>query len=371
MAHARRVTLQDIAAAVGLSVNTVSRALTGKDQVSEETRAMIKAVADRLGYVPNTMARSLVLGQVMTIGVVITNPSNPFYARLISAIEQRGRVHGYSMLLMVSEENPDNERRAVESMMRWGVDGAIVVPVQAGDDHWRRLIDSGTRVVLVNRDLSDVDCDFAGIDYERSAYEASLHLLDTGVDSMYLFEEDLRISTVAARIDGFTRAVTERGLPADAVRVLRVPTRRHEASTLPWEAAESYDLARSVVAGLPDNCGILLGNDYFALGLYRALREAGRRIPDDVRIVGFGDDTFAGYLDPALSSVRLPSEQLGTAAVDQLLARLADRATRTPRVTAFYPTELVVRASSAGPAVVPAPAPAARRTRARTRQGSS
>jgi LacI family transcriptional regulator len=340
------VTLQDIAASVGLSVNTVSRALTGKDQVSPETRAMIKAVADRLGYVPNTMARSLVLGSVMTIGVVITNPSNPFYARLISAIEQRGRIHGYSMLLMVSEENPDNEHRAVESMMRWGVDGAVVVPVQAGTQHWRRLVASGTKVVLVNRDLPDVDCDFVGIDYEQSAYDATIHLLDTGVECMYLLAEDLPISTVTERIVGFNRAVTDRGLPPEAVRIRRVPTRRHDLSTLPWEAAESYHLAQKLVPDLPRNSGILIGNDYFALGVYRALAEAGLRVPDDVRIVGFGDDPFSAFLDPALSSVRLPSEQLGIAAVDQLLSRLAQGGRTDGRTTAFYPTELMVRTSS-------------------------
>jgi LacI family transcriptional regulator len=356
MNQARRVTLQDIATSVGLSVNTVSRALAGKSAVSEGTRAMIRAEAERLGYVPNTMARSLVLGSAMTIGVVITNPSNPFYARLISAIEQRGRAFGYSLLLMVSEENYDNERRAVESMMRWGVDGALVVPVQAEVGHWRRLVSSGTEMVLVNRDLPDFDCDLIGIDYEQGAYDATSHLLDTGVERVYLLEEDLEISTVTARVDGFTRAITERNVAPDLVRVLRVPTRRHASSTLPWEADESYQLARDLVADLPPNCGILVGSDYFALGVYRALSEAGRRVAVDVAVVGFGDHPFSAYLDPGLTSVRLPAERVGTAAVDRLIARLAERGTDTARTKVRYPSELVVRASSASRRMT-APAP--------------
>jgi LacI family transcriptional regulator len=347
MDQPRRVTLQDIAKSVGLSVNTVSRALTGRSAVSEETRAMIKAEADRLGYVPNTMARSLVLGSAMTIGVVITNPSNPFYGRLISAIEQRGRELGYSLLLMASEENLDNERKAVESMMRWGVEGALVVPVEAGVDHWRRLVSSGTRVVLVNRDLPGFDCDLVGIDYEQGAYDATIHLLDAGVGCAYLLEEDLEISTVRARIEGFTRAVTERRVPPAAVRILRVPTRRHDSSTLPWEAAESYQLARDLVADLPPNSGILLGNDYFALGLYRALSEAGRRVAGDTAVVGFGDHPFSAYLDPALTSVRLPAEQVGVAAVDQLIARIATRGPTVDWTQTRFPSELIVRSSSA------------------------
>lgn len=346
MGQRRRVTLQDIAKSVGLSVNTVSRALAGQNAVSEETRAMIKAEAERLGYVPNTMARSLVLGSAMTMGVVITNPSNPFYARLISVIEQRSRALGYSLLLMASEENAANERKAVESMMRWGVDGALVVPVQAETDHWRRLLASGTKVVLVNRDLPGFECDLVGIDYEQGAYDATVHLLDGGVEYVYLLEEDLEISTVTARIDGFTRAVTERQVPGDRVRILRVPTRRRDSSTLPWEAAESYDLARTLVPDLPANSGILLGNDYFALGLYRALSEAGRRVPADTAVVGFGDHPFSAYLDPALTSVRLPAAEVAAAAVDHLVSRIDKRGTAEGCTRTLFPSELIIRASS-------------------------
>ena len=343
----RRVTLHDIATSVGLSVNTVSRALTDKGAVSDQTRTMIKAEADRLGYVPNTMARSLVLGSAMTIGLVITNPSNPFYARLISAIEQRGRAIGYSLLLMVSEENPTNERRAVESMMRWGVDGAVVVPVQGEVDHWRRLMSSGTEIVLINRDLPGFDCDLVGVNFEQSAYDATVHLLDNGVDCIYMLEEDLDISTVTSRMKGFSRAVNDRGVAPDAVRILRVPTRRNDSSTLPWEADESYQLARNLVGELPSNSGFLLGSDYFALGVYRALNEAGRKVGTDIAIVGFGDHAFSAYLEPALTSVRLPTEQVGVAAVDQLIRRLARDRSDEGRTKLLLPNELVVRASSA------------------------
>src|SRR5690606_9376531 len=102
-----------------LSANTVSRALSGKDQVSEATREMIVAEARRLGYVPNSHARSLVSGTTMVLALVITNPSNPFYAALISAVERQCRIAGYSVLLLVTEENEDNEERAVQQLLRF------------------------------------------------------------------------------------------------------------------------------------------------------------------------------------------------------------------------------------------------------------
>src|SRR5919199_4448988 len=176
----RRTRLKDIAVGLGVSVNTVSRALAGKDAVSDQTRALIQAEAERLGYVPNAMARSLASGSAMALGLVITNPSNPFYTSLISAIEQRCRAHGYSLVLMVSEENLDNEQEAAEALLRWGVDGAIAVSVQQGAEHWRRVRAAGIPLVLVNRDVPELECDFVGIDFEASAYRAACHLLDRG-----------------------------------------------------------------------------------------------------------------------------------------------------------------------------------------------
>jgi LacI family transcriptional regulator len=342
----RRATLKDIAASLGLSVNTVSRALAGKDAVSERTRARVQAEADRLGYVPNAMARSLVMGSAMALGLVITNPSNPFYARLVSAIEQRCRLHGYSLVLMVTEENVDTEERAVTSLLRWGVDGAIAVPVQQGTGHWRRLAHAGVPLVLINRTLAELDCDFIGLDYEGSAYRATCHLLDAGATRVLLVEEDLAVSSVDARVRGYRSALEGRGV-ADAT-VIRVPTRRRQSSTLPWDPADAYTLAKGMVGRLEPGTAILTGSDYFALGIYRALHEAGRAVPREIAVMGYGDHPFSAYLNPALSSVRLPAEEIGMAAVDLLLERLATpRQHREPRRLELEPT-LVIRDSTPG-----------------------
>lgn len=341
---ARRATLKDIAASLGLSVNTVSRALAGKDAVSEQTRARIRAEANRLGYVPNAMARSLVMGSTMALGLVITNPSNPFYARLVSTIEQRCRHHGYSLVLMVTEENVDTEERAATSLLRWGVDGAIAVPVQQGAGHWRQLARGGVPLVMVNRDLAGLDCDFIGLDYEGSAYLATCHLLDRKATRVLLVEEDLAVSSVDDRVRGYRRALRERGIDDEAI--IRVPTRRRGSSTLPWDPADAYGLAQKIVGDLETGTAILAGSDYFALGIYRALHEAGRSIPDEIAVMGYGDHPFSAYLNPALSSVRLPAEEIGTVAVDVLLERLATpREALKPRRVELEPT-LVIREST-------------------------
>lgn len=345
MTDTRRARLRDIATALGVSVNTVSRALGGKDSVSEHTRERIIAEAERIGYVPNTHARSLVLGSAMTIGLVITNPSNPFYAQLINGIEPHGRGRGYSLLLMVTDESVENERRAAESLLRSAVDGAIVVPVQGETAHWTRVQAAGVPIVFANRDVPELGCDFVGIDNEHGAYESTRHLIASGARRIQVLEEDLPITTIAGRIAGFHRAMADAGLPSSDADVISVPTRRHDSAVLPWQPAEAYRLARELVAGDDRPDAVVAGNDFFALGLYRALAERGLRAPGDLAIVGYGDHPYAAYMDPPLTTVHLPARRIGETAVDLLLRRLRDGADAAPRKQRLTP-ELVVRAST-------------------------
>ena len=341
-----RVTLKTIAESLGVSVKTVSRALAGKDSVGAELRARIRAEADRLGYVPNSMARSLVSGAAMTVGMVITHPANPFYALLISAVEERCRAAGYSLLLVVTEEDLETEREAAQALLRWGVDGAVVTPVQQGAQHWQRLRDAGVPIVLVNRGLEGFDCDFVGVDHERGSYRAVSHLLDAGATAVHLLEEDVPFSSAADRRTGFHRALAERGLPVHEDTVTLVPPSTHERRLLPWDAGAAYRCAQQLVSRLVPGAAVLTGSDYFALGLYRALSEQGIDVPGQVSVIGHGDLPFAAYLQPALSSVRPPATEIGIRAADLLFERI--HGSTAPTVTSYLPPELRIRASAGG-----------------------
>ncbi|GAA3424207.1 LacI family DNA-binding transcriptional regulator [Streptosporangium sandarakinum] len=344
MARSQRVTLRDVADRLGLSANTVSRALTGKDQVSESTRALIVAEAKRLGYVPNSHARSLVSGRTMVVGLVITNPSNPFYAALISAVERQCRAAGYSVLLLVTEDSEENEERAVQQLLRFGVDGVLGVATQSRSDVWDGLSEANIPVVQISRDIPGRGLDFVGIDVESAIADAVVRVARPGVRRIWLLEEDLRVSTVAARIAGFRRALDELGIAHEHSLVLKVPTRRTSGASLPWRPDDAYALAANLIT--PDNHPDLMitANDYFALGVYRAVRECGLAVPDDVRVLGYGDHPFAAYLQPALTTIRLPADEAGTAAVDLLLRRIADP--DRPLTSTRLPAELIERRST-------------------------
>lgn len=340
----KRRTLQDVADAVGVSANTVSRALSGKPGVREKTRELVKQQAEQLGYVPNVHARSLVLGSRKAIGLVITNMSNPFYAQLVSEIELHAAEAGYTITLFLSDESPERERTAVGSVIQTGLDGVIAVPVQGPDNPWENVQRAGTPLVLVNRMLSSLDVDFVATDSKAATHMATSHVIDRGAKSVILLEEDLMISTVAQRIEGFRDAMADRGLAVDEHDVVAVPTRRNHRAALPWQAHDAYQVARDLLARGHRPDAFVVGNDYFALGVYRALREQRLSIPDDVLVVGFGDHPFSEFLTPSLSTVRLPATEVGSTAIAMLLRQLDGSAQGAKSI--LVRPELVIRDST-------------------------
>jgi LacI family transcriptional regulator len=342
----RRRTLQDVAEAVGLSANTVSRALNDMPGVSAATRARIKAEAERIGYVPNVHARSLVLGSPRTIGVVVTDIANPYFNDLVSEIEDQAFTAGYNLLLLLSDEDPERERLAIETALRAGVDGVIGVPVQGRSNPWTALTRAGIPLVLTTREIPELGVDFFSNDNEAGGRMTTNAVLERGARNPLLIEEDLQISTVAHRINGFRQALEEHDIPFDSSRNELIPSRRTARSPMQWRAEDGYRVVRDMLDGgrMPD--AFVVGNDYLALGIYSALHERGIRIPDDVLIMGWGDYAFARFLDPPLSTLRLPSIEVARRATARLFALLDNSASADEPVTEFIQPELVLRAST-------------------------
>lgn len=346
MPSSKRVTLQNVADAVGLSANTVSRALSGKSGVGSKTRERIRAESERLGFVLNVHARSLVTGARMMIGLVITTPSNLFYANLISAVEKRVMEAGYTLLLLVTDESLEREEAAATTALQSGLDGLIVVPVQGKTNPWLRVQRAGIPIVLVNRELDELQTDLVRTDNDAGAYAATSHVIAQGAKSVIMLEEDLAITTIRHRIGGFRRAMSENGLALGHANIVHVPTRRNDGGVLPWQSDEAYRIAGDLMdrGRRPD--AFVTGNDYFALGVYRALHERGLTIPDDVLVAGYGDYPFSEFLTPSLTTVRLPAGEVGESIVELLLARLNAGDTAVARQTRIIPPELVVREST-------------------------
>jgi LacI family transcriptional regulator len=211
-----------------------------------------------------------------------------------------------------------------------------------------RVSRAGIPVVVVNRELPELECDFVSTDNDAGSYAATEHVIARGARRVLLLEEDLPISTIRLRIQGFQRALLDNGLPVDDRDVVAVPTRRHDRAVLPWHADEAYRVAGDLLDRGHVADAFVVGNDYFALGLYRALRARGMSVPQDTMVVGFGDYPFAEFLIPSLSTVRLPAREVGRRAVTTLLAELAGARGPDERMHLLVAPELVVRESTRG-----------------------
>jgi LacI family transcriptional regulator, galactose operon repressor len=341
----RRRTLQDVAEALGLTANTVSRALNDQPGVSPVTRALIKAEAERIGYVPNAQARSLVLGSRKSLGVIITELANPFFNDLVSEAEDLAIRAGYTLLLLLSDEDPEREQVAVETALRSGVDGILGVPVQGRSNPWTAVTRAGVPLVLMARELPELGVDLYSNDNEAGIRMTVEAVIERGARDIVLVEEDLRISTVTHRVDSFRNALEAHGIAFDPRRMALVPSRRTARGASLWRGEDAYRVVSDLLdtGRLPD--AFLVGNDYFGLGLYAALRERGIRIPEDVLVIGWGDYPFSRFLDPPLSTLRLPAIEVARQATSRLLALIDGTAEPGP-ITEYFQPELVLRAST-------------------------
>ncbi|MBI3974320.1 MAG: LacI family DNA-binding transcriptional regulator [Chloroflexi bacterium] len=338
------VTIHDVAREAGLSINTISRALNGKPDVNAATRERVLATAHRLGYVPNQAARSMVTGRTGTVGLMVTDPANPIYARLLSGVEAVMRRAGYSLLLYNSGEDPAQEQAGVRSLRQSRVEGLLAVPAP-GPPAGSTLAAAATElpVILMLRQVPDSPLDSAGWDNDAGARLAVQHLLALGHRAIGYVGQDLPVSSVRVRHAAYRAALVEAS----------VSPRPEWEAHVRLAAAGAYTATGELLDRAPQLTALFVANDVLAPGVLAAVRRAGRRIPHDVSVVSFGDLDVAAYADPPLTTVHAPVREVATAAAERLLARIRQPELAAPGAPPWRFTAmpyLVVREST-GPAV--------------------
>ncbi|HET6954759.1 MAG TPA: LacI family DNA-binding transcriptional regulator [Acidimicrobiales bacterium] len=333
----RRTTLEDVAARTGLSRATVSRVVNGSPRVSEAARTRVEAAVAELGFAPNRAARTLAGRRSETVALVVSEPSvrlfaEPFFAGTTLGVAAALATTPYQLVLVMVQDGGDRDR--VEGhLLRGGADGALVLPAQADDPLAGRLAAAGIACVVAGRPAAGARVGFVDADNVGGARQGVSHLLAAGRRIVGTVAGPTGMVPGADRRTGWEQALRGAGRRPDA-RLVAVG----DFSRAGGAAATAALLDR-----LPDLDGLFVASDLMALGALDALRAAGRRVPDDVAVVGFDDSELARSADPPLTTVRQPIEQLGRTLVELLLDQL-DR--DAPPAGVILRTDLVVRASA-------------------------
>jgi LacI family transcriptional regulator len=334
------VRLVDIATRVGVSVMTVSKALRDKPDVAATTRARIKTAALEMGYVPDSSAQSLRTRATKLLGLAIPSTTNPVFARMVFALEERAQALGYDLLLAHTQNKPELEERCLRRFLARRVDGIFVSPVYRMENDariYRELQTNGTPVVLLGSPAAFCS-QFVSVQTEELAasFAATKHLLELGHKRIAYFTGPLPAIWAQERYEGYRRAHREAGLEVDDRLVF------HAGSTI-----EDGHKAALEFAG--ENCGataIQACNDLVAIGAAHTLLQQGLRIPEDLSLVGFGNILVAEHFRVPLTTVRQPKFRLGIAAMDLMEESLRGQRPESRRL----PAELIIRDSSAAPA---------------------
>lgn len=338
--QAQRVRMVDVAQAAGVSQATASRVFNGDPRVNPSTREAVLGAAERLGYAINAAARSLASARTRSIGFVVAEPSshlwdNPYFPRLFAGVTEALAERDYQLVLFMPQS--DAELSRLQRYLAQGhVDGVLHVTSRRDDPLLRHLLATATPVVAGGRPIGVPEASYVDVDNLLAGDTATRHLHARGYRRIATVAGPVDTAAGADRLHGYLDACASLGLEPLV------------ADSVDFSFQSGWDGLQRLLTQHPDVDAVFVAGDLMCLGALASLRAAGRRVPDDVGLVGFDDSPPAATTDPPLSSVAQPVEALGREMVRLLFDRLEDP--RAPQRHLTIATHLVVRASSRGPA---------------------
>jgi LacI family transcriptional regulator len=328
-------TLEEIARAAGVSRSTVSRVINDEPNVRDEVRQRVWQVVDKVEYHPNAAARSLASRRTQTLGVVIPQTFNtvfvdPFFPEVLRGVADAANENRRHLMLSMVDRPMEEDfyRRALRSQM---LDGVVIVSALLDDPLIPRLLRDRIPFVTVGRHLPELGVSYVDADNVYGGQMAAAHLLQNGRRKVATITGPLKMVPGLDRLAGYQTALREAGFAVQGELIVEGD----------FTQAGGFAGMQQLLPLEPD--AVFVASDLMAVGALRALQQAGRRVPDDVALVGFDDAPVATFTDPPLTTVRQPVYELGVTAIKQLL-RLLEEEHEEP-VRAILSTELVIRAS--------------------------
>ncbi|NGN68999.1 LacI family transcriptional regulator [Streptomyces sp. A7024] len=344
----RRVTIRDVAAQAGVSVATVSRVLAGNYPTSTGARNKVMRAVKDLDYVPNAHARGLAGSGRKTVAVLLSAVDSPFYAAIAHGVEAEAAERDMLSLVCQTGGDPERELALVQMMREQHAEIVVLAGGVVEDDEYRERITryaealaaAGTRLVLCGRPapVADVPAVILEYDNRSGSYAIASHLLAAGHRKVAYVGHVPGLSTSEQRVAGFRDALAAFGLPESAATVVHCDFGEEEGR----EAMHGL-LDKS--GGAPEYTAVFGADDWVAAGVIRALHERGYTVPADVSVVGYNDDPYAAHLNPPLTTVHIPGEELGRTAVRMALRATARTGGGPRQERQLLGTHIVVRDS--------------------------
>jgi len=333
------VTIKDIARKLGVSPSTVSRALKDHPEISPKTKKVVTELANLLGYKPNEIALSLRSKKSKIIGLIIPEIVHHFFSSVISGIEEIAIEEGYNVMIFQSNESYTREVLNTQGLYSSRVDGLLVSLAKESKDyeHFRNLMNHNVPIVFFDRICEGLKTDRVIVDDYGGAFEAVQHLIDQGSKRILHLSGSERLLIGRNRINGYKDALDENNIPLDEDLIVKCDN---------YE--DALEKTGDILKNHPDIDGVFTVNDFTAIGAMKVIKQTGRKIPEDIAVIGFTNSDSSTFTDPTLSSVDQHGTEVGREATKLLLKRLREgqlEEDHTPQ-TRIIRTDMVVRESS-------------------------
>ena len=337
------LTLVELAKILDVSAATISRALNRPEMVSPAMRERVLDAVERYNYRPNGVARSLRRGETRTVGLVVSDIKNSFYSSIVQAVEDALSEHGYSVVVCDANESREKEQRALALLAELKLDGIIHAFSGSDLSELNRLGLGSIPLVEIDRASRMKGAGTVLLDNRLGSRLAVEHLLELGHVRIGMISGSERLTTGRERVEGYRLALEAAGVSFDSSLV----------GFGDFQERSGYDLAKRLLARAERPTALLVANNEMMAGALTALRQLGLRLPDELSVICFDDARWATHVDPPLTVVAQPLEEMGRTAATLLLEQIAatgrpGAAGREPRVRVF-PPELIVRRSTSRP----------------------
>lgn len=334
----RKTTIYDIARELNITAATVSRALNNNPRISAVTRALVAETAARMNYKQNRLALALKRGKSMNVGVIVPFIDRSFFASVIRAIEDELNPHGYHVIISQTHEKEEKEGQIVSALLNAQVDGIImsISTRSSKKDRYQNILDKKVPLVFFDRKLDIEGVSSVTLDDFKGGYKATEHLIKQNCKRIAHLAGDQNLEIYKDRFEGCKKALSDYGLKFDKDYLIEVKSSVEEGQ----KAAEKLLALKNP----PD--GIFSASDFVALGAIQFLKETGINVPEDMCVIGFANEPFTRFMQPAISSIDQSPLEMGKLAARVFLERVDSESKVKVETKVVLTPEVQIRASS-------------------------